>query len=240
MLNVIKTNINHGNKTLRLFEIGRRYLKGQGTDLPIEEKVLNLALTGEAYNNWHDHTRNVTFHDLKGIIANLLRFLSVPDQTMVPISAPLMSDGFQIFCDKTCIGCIGIFKTQVLDYFDIKQDVFYAEINIGTLCIMQDHETRFIEYSKYPPSFRDLSIVVSDEIKVSDIMQLIKEQNTDLISNVELFDHYTGKQIEKGRRSLSFAIEYQSAERTLSHEEVDAIHTTIVNALSNTFSAVLR
>jgi phenylalanyl-tRNA synthetase beta chain len=240
MLSVIKNNINQGNKDLRFFEIARRYIKPDPSGFPVEEKVMSIALSGRAFYNWHDHERGVLFHDLKGVIEELLVALDVESVSLVSVEAPLMSDGFQLVSSDVMLGCIGVFREQVLAEYDIKQTVLYAELKIEAIEKAQRKNKKFVEFSKYPASFRDLSIIIPEGIHAGDVTETIQALDPALVRSVVLFDRYTGKQIEKGFCSLSFAIEFRSSDRTLSNDEVDDFQGRILSVLSEKFKAVLR
>lgn len=240
MLTVIKNNINHGNKDLRFFEIGRRYARSDADAFPREEKVFSMAISGRAFYNWNDHERPVMFHDLKGILQQILSALSIDPVSLRPIDAPLMSDGFHVLAADRLIGCIGLFSQQVLDHYDIAQPVIYSELSIEVLQEARSQHRKFVEFSKYPALFRDLSIILSEEIHAGDVTRCIQAIDPDLIRSVVLFDRYRGKQIQKGLCSLSFAIEFRSDDRTLSHDEIDSLQKRILSALTDEFQAVLR
>ena len=118
--------------------------------------------------------------------------------------------------------------------------VFYGEIELEEVVKKIVWEKKFIEYSKFPSSHRDLSIVVSESVKVDDIVTIIKSHSGHIIKNLFLFDQYKGKQIQEGTKSLSFSIEYQADDRTLSSEEVESLHSGIVNVLAEKYKAQLR
>lgn len=236
VMEVIKHNLNHGNKHIKTFEIGRTY-KASKNGLPSEEKKIAIALTGEIYNNWKDHARNATFFDLKGMVETLL------NQDHLKYKTNKMScfeEGFDIYADNVCIGYLGIIDSKSKDHYDIKQDVFYAELSVETSFHIEKKNVIYQEYSKYPSSYRDLSIVIKDVYNVEDVLQTIQNVDQEIIANISLFDLYRGKPIAKGEKSLSFAIEYQSKKETLSSERVDELHTKIIKILEHKFNASLR
>ena len=66
------------------------------------------------------------------------------------------------------------------------------------------------------------------------------EISAPLISRVELYDYFEGKKIEEGKKSLTYALIFQSSERTLTDEEVNPVFDKIVYGLSDKLGATLR
>jgi phenylalanyl-tRNA synthetase beta chain len=239
MLSVVKNNLNTENKNLKLFEIGRRYKKIEN-DVPFEESVCSVCLSGEMFNNWYDHSRLVTFFDLKGMVDQIIRCFNINTVEIKPIQVPFYSEGFQLLYNGNILGCLGKVHKQITDYFDIKEALYYSELSIHNMLKSRCVDNTFKKFSKFPSSYRDISIIVSENVKTQDIMDEIYSQDKKIIKSVILFDRFIGKQIQKGSLSLSFTIDFQSDDRTLSHSEVDSLHKTIIDALSIKFNAVLR
>ena len=240
MLDVIKTNIHHGHKNIKAFEVGRVYLKNKYDDLPREEKMFSLSITGQAFNNWVDHKRMVNFFDLKGMMENILAKFTLTNITYASLSHPLFTDGVQIIINEQQIGTIGKVNNEVLDFFEIDQHVFYCEISISQILNNITWEKKFIGFSRFPSSHRDLSIVIDGSVKACDVITTIRSCGHGLIKDLILYDQYSGKQIPEGFKSFTFSIEYQANDRTLSSIEIESIHNTIVTTLERQFKAKLR
>ncbi|MBU1862774.1 MAG: phenylalanine--tRNA ligase subunit beta [Candidatus Omnitrophica bacterium] len=240
MLDVIKTNINHGNGNLKIFELGNVYHKTKKGDLPDEEKIVSFALSGESYNNWLDHSREVNFFDVKGAIEALLSALDVNNVTYEEKVFSFYVNGIVIRVNNNAIGHLGEVGKKSLEYFDIKQKVFYGEISLARLINTIRWERKFNDISKFPSSYRDVSIIIKESVKVGDVAKTIKENGNSIIRKLMLFDQYRGKQITKGNKSLTFSIEYQADNRTLDSEEVEKTHNRIIKALEAHHNATLR
>jgi phenylalanyl-tRNA synthetase beta chain len=93
---------------------------------------------------------------------------------------------------------------------------------------------------KFPYVERDVAIIVSNEVLVEQVNREILSVDSNLIEAVTLFDIYTGKPIPEDKKSLAFSIRYRAADRTLTDEEVDSLHSTIVERLKNKLNAELR
>ncbi len=240
MLDAVKTNINHWNKDIRFFEVARVYKRNDGSEYPDEKKVCSIALSGVFSEDWNVKKRNVTFFDLKGVVESMLKMLKIKSIEYVSGNDQVFSNSVNVFAGGVCIGGLGVVKSEILDYYDIKQDVFYAELEVEPLRNILKKAVIFKDYPKYPPTFRDLSVLVGKAVKLRDIIDTIRRVSPDLIADVKLFDLYEGKQIEAGFKSVSVSIRFQSYEKTLESAEVDSLYDEIVRKLDESFEAKLR
>jgi phenylalanyl-tRNA synthetase beta chain len=87
---------------------------------------------------------------------------------------------------------------------------------------------------------RDLSIIVEEKVSGETIKHLISRSGHDIITSVILFDLYRGESIPEGCRSMTFRIRYQSEDRTLTDEEVQQVHSSLVETLTREVGAVMR
>jgi Phenylalanyl-tRNA synthetase beta subunit len=95
-------------------------------------------------------------------------------------------------------------------------------------------------FSNYPPVKRDTAILVSSEFESQKIFELIKTHGSELIEDVYIFDVYKGKGIPEGKQSIAFRVTYRAFEKTLTSEEVDSIHSKLVEQIISETGAELR
>ena len=100
--------------------------------------------------------------------------------------------------------------------------------------------SQFTPLPVYPSAPRDLAIVVAEEIRVGELVGKVKSVAGTLAESISIFDLYSGKQIEKGKKSIGVSITYRSPERSLSSEEVDKIQQEIIGTLKREFNADIR
>ena len=105
---------------------------------------------------------------------------------------------------------------------------------------MQTYVSNFTELSRFPSVRRDIALLISDKINVSEIQQLIEKTGGELLGSTWLFDVYTGQGVEEGKRSLAFAILWQHPSRTLEDAEIKSGMDQIIEVLQNTYQATLR
>jgi phenylalanyl-tRNA synthetase beta chain len=239
MLNALLWNMNRKMHDLKFFEVGKVYARGpQGFR---EHVTLNVAMTGTLKGNWRQQ-RSVTFFDLKGIVEVLARELGVRgirfSKGIVPRFSMSQSAGIEV--DDTPIGVIGKVSRTILGRFDIKQDIFLAELDLEKLLPFVRLARRFSQISKFPSVRRDISLIIDSNTPSSAIIALIKSADPSLIVAVELFDEYYGEQIPENMKGLSFSVIYQDRAKTLTDQEADNLHTKVKNLLTTKIAARFR
>jgi len=240
LLNAVLWNINRKTKDLKLFELGKIYIKDSGNKF-IERQFLSLAVTGEIAN-WATPSRPVNFFDLKGIVEILFSKLGVKGT----VFKNAKDDGFSA---STCAsieiggedaGIMGAVSKKVLDNFDIKETAYACEISVDSLVKHARLDKRFSELPKYPSVFRDISIIASKDISNADLTGLMRAEASFILKKIDLIDKYEGKQIPDGKRSLTYRLEYQDLHKTLEEKEIADIQAKILRSLEDKFGARLR
>jgi len=137
------------------------------------------------------------------------------------------------------VGRIGEIHPEVWEKFDFKNKIAILEIDFNE--IMRQRRTKiFSPFSHFPKVSLDIAIVVDDKIEESKVRETIMKSGQELVSSIELFDVYHGSQVEVGKKSLAYHINYQSTKKTLTDEEVNAVHQKIIKSLTKKFNANLR
>ncbi|MFH1853786.1 MAG: phenylalanine--tRNA ligase subunit beta [Candidatus Omnitrophota bacterium] len=242
MMGTLSWNLNRNNSFLQLFELSKVYSlnkDGKGVE---EQLSLSLGICGSTPGSWKEKSREIDFFDLKGIVEILLYSLNISNYTIEKIDSPIfketMSSGIKI--DGNILGEFGEARQDVARQFDIKQRVFLAEITVEGLLKHADLNKRFMPLPKYPAIKRDISMLIDDSVQAESILDVIKENAGGLVRSVEVFDIYKGQQIEKGKKSLAYTLEYRSDEKTLKDEEISKAHKDIQGVLVNKLGAQIR
>jgi phenylalanyl-tRNA synthetase beta chain len=138
---------------------------------------------------------------------------------------------------QTPLAFLGQVSGELLEKWDLKEPVYYAEISLEKLLSQSQKIRTFKEWPKYPAIERDLSIVVKDSVKSGDLMGEIRGLGQGLIREVVLFDLFRGKRVPEGCKNLAFRVVYQSPERTLVSDEVQKVHEKIAQTLIQKYQA---
>jgi phenylalanyl-tRNA synthetase beta chain len=127
---------------------------------------------------------------------------------------------------------------EVQKVLDIDPRVFVFELKQSA--VLNNNIPAFSALSRFPEVRRDLAILVDEKTPVAEILAVIDESSSDLVKETQLFDIYTGKGVEEGRKSVAFGLILQEFSRTLTDNEVDSEIENIVSTLNQQFAATLR
>ena len=241
MLEVMSWNINRRNSLLQLFELNKVYTKDQSNNIK-ENLNLCLGLSGLTNPGWKGKATELGFFDLKGIIEMLFHALGIEDYSIKPAGSSVFRDAMSsnVKVGGDIVGELGEVRSDTARKFDIKEKVFIAEIDAEGLLKHVRLQKRFSPLPRYPSVTRDISMVIDEVVSASSIFDLIKEKDHGLVRSVNLFDLYKGQQIEVGKKSLAYTLEYRSDEKTLKDEDISQIHKDIQDSLVKKLGAQIR
>ena len=238
LLNTLSYNINQGSESIRIFEIGTVFNKSKNSKI-IQREVAGGLISGiQEKGNWSGLNKAMDFFDLKGNLETVLPELSKFTFKSGQISYLHPGKTALLYKGKTLVGCIGTVNPKLTDKFDIKSEVNFFEFFVNE--VSDNKSLKYKKYSRFPLAQRDLSFVVDEEITSSSITNEILAKAGSDLKEINLFDIYTGKGISKGKKSLTYSLNWQAKNRTLTDDEIDKIIERIVSFLSKKFNAKLR
>lgn len=231
MLDVIRKNLNNKAQDLRLSEIGNVFLKNKGEDIS-ENALYTLGLVGK-----------YDFYYLKDVVINILEKYNVEGYSFVKDTKnPIFHPGrcADLLINGVKVGSMGEVHPLVLENFDISKRAYISEINVDELMKHINRTTKYETVSKYPMIERDIALVVDKDVESEKIEAIIAANGGKNLRQVQLFDIYTGEQIDEGKKSLAYKIGFQSFDRTLKDEEVKKAFEHILDSLNEAFGINLR
>jgi len=253
LANALEWNLNHGQRNVRLFEIGRHYrLNG---DQPVEARVLTIGATGEAREKGlYDAAREYGFADLKGDLdaiaalaspsANAHGFtwseggpnwLHAARRGQVALASP--SPG------AVSLGVAGQLARRAADKLKLRQDVFLAELELDPFYAAMHaakQNRRYEPLPRFPAVERDFSLLLADGTQFADVAKTIQSLGIAEITSVEASDLFRGKNVPAGKYSLLVRVTFQRRDATLTEAQVSEASGKIVAALEKTLGAQLR
>ncbi len=241
VLDVVRRNVNVGERDVRVFEIGKAF--GRTGDGHSERWMLAGALTGAAERpSWGGAARDVDFFDGKGVLEVLAEALDVDSPESACYDGPILEgrSSARLLIGGRSVGRFGMLASDVAEEWDLPEAVFVFELDLAELGIGNGASRGFAGLSRYPKVRRDLALVVDDGTPAGDVTTEIEGAGEALLAGVEVFDVYRGKQLPAEKKSLGLTLTYMSMERTLTDDEVDAAQKRIVRRLVDRFGASLR
>jgi len=157
-------------------------------------------------------------------------------------SAVYLDYGLNLVSGNKPLAVYGKVKNSVLNHFDIKQEVFYAEID-WELCMQLLARHPGLSYSeipRYPEARRDLALLLDKQLTFGKIEKLALKNGGNLLRNISLFDIYEGDQVEKGKKSYAVSFILRDDNKTLKDEEIDAFMNKLVKVFEKELNAQLR
>ena len=253
LLNIVKTNFDNGNKSLKLYEIGKTF---KAKDEPnedfsgvLEERKISGCIFGHTNNEYWNKKETADFYTIKGVLENLFELLGLTKRI---VFSPLKEDKKFMHPYQTAtiellgknpinIGYVGKIHPVLSDKLKFNQDLFVFEINLEIL-LKNINFNNVVKYKKLPistPVLRDIAFVVEDKTTDMDIMKTIKKvSDKNIFKGAKLFDIYRGENIGLNKKSMAYRIILQDDTKTLTDSEIEAEVNKIKDGLVKNISGL--
>ena len=244
VLGTLSYNEGYNEGPFRFFEQGRIFLP-RPNQLPEEREVATGVVSGlRSEPSWLVDEGPLDFFDVKGMLTSALAFLGLTP-SWEPATAkevPALHPGrcARIMCDGSQIGILGELHPAVVERFDLAhRPVTIFELYLDNLLALPARSGRnFRSLTRYPSANRDVALVVGEDVPAGKVQEILERHR--LVDRVELFDVYTGENLEAGAKSLAFHVYFQAADRTLTAEEVNRTLDGLLRTLQRDVGATLR
>jgi phenylalanyl-tRNA synthetase beta chain len=240
LLSVLAANQKYEEGGIRLFEIGRIFL-GKGNDLPDEREVLGGVISGpRGALSWLGEKGQSDFFDAKGTVESVLSRLGIEADCEASSEERLRPGRVaRVVIGQTVVGLIGELHPKVAESFDLlPQPVALFELDIERLLSSMSEKRGYRPLSRFPRSVRDIAVLVDVQVPAKKMLDIVR--GVSLVSQVSLFDLYSGKQVPAGKKSVAFRIAYQSDSHTLTEEDLETADNEILSRLAKDVGATRR
>ncbi len=239
-LEVLRHNINRRMPNQKLFEFAKTYFREEGAT--IENSYLCVYLTGDVeQENWIRPSVDTGFQDLMGAVLAVLKSLRIEEFTQSKIErSDLFSDGLNLMAKRKNLASAGILQRKLSNHFDIKQPVYYAELNWDLIMQLVGGQFEYKELSKFPEVRRDLSLVVDKSISFERIEYIAFKSAKKLLTRVNIFSVYEGDKIEQGKKSYAMSFFLQDKTKTLNDKLIDKVMKSLMQNFENDLGAIIR
>lgn len=233
LINVYDYNKSRGLSDVLIYEISKIYDKDYNED----SKITGLLEGNYIASSWNQSKIKIDFYVVKGIVENILDYLGFKNRYSFNQSEICdMHPGIcaTICLDRKPVGIIGRVHPSIC-----KDDVYVFELGLNAL-MGKIKPLKFRPASKYPRIKKDVSFIVKKDVTSEKILSVIKKAGGRLLTNTDVFDVYTGENVEDGYKSIAYNLTFSSDDRTLSEKEVMKIFENIISKCEKEIGAKLR
>ena len=238
-LESLKYNINRKQEHLKFFEFGRSYFiknKAYG-----ETNQLALFLTGnKSEESWLTENAAVGFHDMASAVQRILTKFNALNYTTLPTTNECFDYGLDIQLNEKNIGTYGKLNGKLTRISEVKQDVFYAELDWSALLKLSGKKILYEQVPKFPEVRRDLSLVIRKQVTFDQIKKVALEQERRLLKKINVFSVYEGENIGSENKSYALSFILQDKSKTLTDKQIDKVMNGLIKSFEQKLDAVIR
>lgn len=251
MMEAISLNINHKNGDLALYEFGNCYFydadkRSEENHLSAysEEYRLAIAVTGTTEpQSWNVKPEKASFFTLRAVAEKLLRRFGIDIYSLrtTPTESDLFGEGLLMELNGKRLLEIGTVSPKIRRRTDVKQEVYYLEMNFDAL-VKSTRKLKITaeELSKYPEVKRDLALLVDRQTTFATLREVAFSAERKLLKSVSLFDVYEGDKLPEGKKSYALSFVLEDKSRTLDEKTIERVMTNLVRQFEQRCGATVR
>jgi phenylalanyl-tRNA synthetase beta chain len=239
LLNNLSHNIKRQHKDIKIFEVGKHFSSRKRR--PIETNVIaGLIYGNRRLESWAYSKVAVDFYDLKGHLEDLFSVFNLENVKFEPVSHPMLCPGVaaEIKLKNKKIGIIGMLNPELSRDMKIEQDPFLFELDYD--CLELPALTSFTSSEYYPSSRRDLSFVLPNKDRISNVTEEIQGLDIKELKDIVVFDLFDKENGENTQKSISIGLIFQAKSRTLKDTEIDGFMSKVIKMLETNFQITIR
>ncbi len=240
-LESIAHNLNRKNNDLKFFDFGKTY-KTSGSGKFYEAEHLCLYITGNANEtSWRSKTNKSDFYFLKGVVTSLFQLLGLQPGDFENFTNKKLHSALEVRVNGSVISQFGEVDQSVLNRFDIRQPVFFADLDWNTaIKKAKDAAIKVEDIPKFPAVHRDIAIVVPAQLKYEEAKRTVQKLKISQLHDVNLFDVFESERLGIGKKSMAISLTFLDKEKTLTDKEIDGMMNKIIMALETELNADIR
>lgn len=240
LVKALSHNLNRQQDRVRMFESGLRFV-GQLDGLKQEPMLAGVVCGSRLPEGWAQGRDPVDFFDVKADVEAVLGFAGALDAfAFFPGSHPALHPGqtARIEREGRLVGFVGAIHPELSKTLGLDRPVFVFELVLAE--VAAGKMPKFSELSRFPEVRRDLALVADRDVAASAVLEVIRENAGEWLTDLRLFDVYQGKGIDPHRKSLAVGLTWQHPSRTLNDDEVNTTTQNILTSLEQRLNATLR
>jgi len=238
-LEVLAHNINRRQTDLKCFEFGTVYQKVE--DGYKEGRRLAIFHSGNrSSESWIEAEKPFGFSDIYATVERILQRLSIePSQVSIQESSPF-AYALVLNSGEKVLATIGLVEDKILKLAEVRQDVWFAEIDWDLLFKKASGLKRYAEISRFPEVRRDLSLVIDKAVTYDQVRSVAQKAGGKLVQKIGVFDVYQGDKIEAGKKAYALSFHLQDQENTLTDKVIEKTMSKLIQAFQDQVGAIIR
>lgn len=240
LVKALQHNLNRQQDRVRLFESGLRFV-GQLGNLEQQPMIAGVVTGSRLPEGWANGRDGIDFFDVKADVEALLGYSgALSDFTFSAGKHPALHPGQTALIERDGkpVGYLGAIHPELAKALDLDRPVFLFELVLGD--VVEGRLPKFSELSKFPETRRDLALIAGRDVASRAVLELIRDNAGEWLTDLRLFDVYQGKGIDPDRKSLAVGLTWQHPSRTLNDDEVNTTLQNILTSLEQRLNTTLR
>jgi phenylalanyl-tRNA synthetase beta chain len=239
-LEVLAHNINRRQTDLKCFEFGTVYQKKTEGGYK-ESRRLAIFLSGNSSSeSWVAPAKPVAFSDVYATVTQILERLHVEVSQVDVIETAPFAYGLSLKLGEKVVATLGLVEDKALKLAEVRQEVWYAELDWDLLGKKSSPLKKFVELSKFPEVRRDLSLVIDQEVSYDRVKKVAEKAGGKLLKQIDVFDVYQGDKLGQGKKAYALSFILQDQENTLTDKEIDKTMSNLIQAFQSQVGAIIR
>jgi phenylalanyl-tRNA synthetase beta chain len=239
-LEVVAHNINRRQTDLKCFEFGTVYQKKAEGGYKESRRLAIFQSGNRSSESWLESAKPFAFTDLYATVTRILERLNVEVSEVEVIETAPFAYGLSLKLGEKVVGTLGLVEDQQLKLAEVRQEVWYAELDWDLLAKKSSGLKKFQELSKFPEVRRDLSLVLDKEVSFARVKVVAEKAGGKLLKRLDVFDVYQGDKLEAGKKAYALSFILQDQENTLTDKEIEKTMSNLIHAFQNQVGAIIR
>ncbi|MBK7122262.1 MAG: phenylalanine--tRNA ligase subunit beta [Chitinophagaceae bacterium] len=240
-LTSIAYNLNRKNNDLKFYEFGKTYMVNE-TGKYSEKNHLAIYVTGnKSAGSWKEKAGKADFYFMKAVVEKIMHVLGLQVDVYTTSENTHLINCLQATIKNQMVAEIGMVSNGILDRFDIKQPVFYADLHWDSLLKLNKKiNIQHKDVSKFPAVHRDLAIIVNKVLPFEAVEKATHTAKVNKLTSISLFDIFESEKIGAGKKSMAISFTFSDEEKTLTDKEIDGMMQKIIASYEKELGAEIR
>ena len=239
-LEVVAHNINRRQTDLKCFEFGTIYQKKAEGGYKESRRLAIFQSGNRSSESWVEPAKPFGFTDLYATVSRILERLNVEASEVEVIETAPFAYGLSLKLGEKVVATLGLVEDKQLKLAEVRQEVWYAELDWDLLAKKSSGLKKFQELSKFPEVRRDLSLVLDKEVSFARVKVVAEKAGGKLLKRLDVFDVYQGDKLEAGKKAYALSFILQDQENTLTDKEIEKTMSNLIHAFQNQVGAIIR